>query len=158
MLIVTPCSVAISVVCEVPEDAARSSALERRVEPLGPQLEVSLLVEDLAQQRQDCGACTRAGVATRRLSADVREITVEAIEALERARRVRIALQALELRLASCDELAGERSVAIQGRSGPATALVRLELERNLRSRRERRGEMPCGRLDDLRERGLKLG
>ena len=39
-------------------------ALERRVEPLGPQLEVSLLVEDLAQQRQDCGACTRAGVAT----------------------------------------------------------------------------------------------
>jgi hypothetical protein len=156
-LIVSPCRVATSRLSGAGERRALQ-ARERGAQPLGTQLEVGLFVEHLRQQREDRGTDARARVRSRRLRVDVREIPVEAVEALEQPRGVAVARQALQLGAAFGDELAGQRAVAVQRRGArtPARSL-RLELEWHLRAGRERRAQLARGRLDELGQRRLEL-
>ncbi len=133
-------------------------ARERGAQPLGTQLEVGLFVEHLRQQREDRRTDARARVRSRRLRVHVREIPVEAVEALEQPRGVAVARQALQLGAAFGDELAGQRAVAVQRRGARTSARsLRLELERHLRAGRERRAQLARSRLDELGQRRLEL-
>ncbi len=80
----TPCSVATSVTSPALASVACARRCERRLDALGAQLEVGLLVEHVLEQRRDRRA--RAATPTRAggLAADARQVAVEPVEGLER--------------------------------------------------------------------------
>jgi len=113
-------------------------ARKRRLEPLGAQLEVGLLLEDLLHQRPQRRPRAHSAAPAAGIDADAQQVAIEPIEALELLHRLGMGGESLDRRLPFGDELAGERAVAVQGSlRSPAPWPARSQVEGNLRTRRD---------------------
>jgi hypothetical protein len=131
-------------------------ALQCPRKALRADLEVGLLVEYVLDQRGHRRARAAAPLDAHHVDARASQIAVETVEALEQLRRLRVARQAPDRRVALRDEVARERSVAVEPRARRACSL-RVELEPHLGSRRDLRAQMSRDSPHQGGQRGVEL-
>ena len=132
--------------------------LDRSAHPIGTRLKVGLLLEHVLQQQSHSRARPRPACGVRDIGARVGEVALEAVEALEQLRRLGMAGQAFERRLALVDELSGERAVAVQRRATCTRAPhAGSDLERDLRAGLHLSAQMSGRGLNVVGEDGLQL-
>ncbi len=95
---------------------------KRRMQALGTDLEVGLLVEHVCEQRADRGAATRLTLGGRDTPGRVRQIAVQTVEGLEQLDDLGVAREALQLALPLADERSRQSAIAVQRRGAPPPA------------------------------------
>src|SRR5438128_92485 len=131
---------------------------ERRLQSLGAQLEVGLLLEDLLHERSQRRLRARSTPRTAGVDADAQEVAIEPVEALEQPHRLGMGWEPLDRCLPFGDELARERPVAVEGSlSSPAPRPAGAQIEGNLRSRRDLGAQVVGSLVHELAQSGLQL-
>ncbi len=132
--------------------------LQRGLDALGPQLEVGLVGEHVAEQSSDRDANPGGGLQAHDVLADAGEITVEPLEARQRAARGLVLRKPFELAPALGDELSRQGAVAVERRPAACcTALLLTDLERDLGAGGQVRLKPLGGGPQELPKRAVEL-